>query len=237
MLSKFLKRTAKANIEPYTLEEAFASVTSAFHEAARSAWTMTSTSSSGRGGKGRSDAPPTIANPEPPEELPDIFVNGEQLRELVDQSIDAIVRKERMSPSLFIQSARLVRIGRSELGRPLLIQMGTAEVKEVLTHCANFFRLRKAAGKDGEFEKSPVSPPNEIAEQILARSSQAPYLPFPALAAIVETPVIRPDGSILDQPGYDPATQLYYAPHSGMETVKCRSIPPSKNVRKLLRYF
>ncbi|MBA2680226.1 MAG: hypothetical protein H0U76_17745, partial [Ktedonobacteraceae bacterium] len=228
------QENSKGVSEPYTQEEAFASVTSAFHEAARSAWTMTSTSSSGSGGNGGSGAPPITATPEPPEELPDILVNGEQLRELVDQSIDAIVRKERSSPSLFIQSARLVRIGRSELGRPLLIQMGTTEVKEVLTHCANFFRLRKATGKDGEFEKSPVSPPNEVAEQILARSSQAPYLPFPALAGIVETPVIRPDGSILDQSGYDPATQLYYAPHSGMEHCKVPLKPTEQEREKAL---
>ena len=98
--------------------------------------------------------------------------------------------------------------------------MGVAEVKEVLTHAANFFRLKKVSGKDEEYEKIPVSPPKELAEQILARQTQEPYLPFPALSAIVETPVIRLDGSILDQPGYDQATQLYYAPHSGMETCK-----------------
>ena len=221
------RENTKGVREPYTLEEAFASVTSAFREAPRSPWVPTSTAASGKGGNG-SDAPPTTATCEDPQGLPDIIVNGEQLRELVDQSIGAIMRQEGSSPGLFIQSARLVRIGRSELGRPLLILMGPAEVKEVLTHSANFFRVRKATG--GEYERIAVSPPNEVAEQILARQSQAPYLPFPPLAAIIETPVIRPDGSILDQPGYDQKTQLYYMPHGGMETCQV-SRKPTKQER------
>ncbi len=210
---------SKGKIEPYTLEEALASLTSAFHEAARSSWTLSSPASSGSGGTGPG-APAQAGTPDGPEPLPEIFITGEQLREMVDQSVDAIMRRERQTPSLFLQSARLVRVGHNELGRPLLTQMGVAEVKEVLTHSANFFRLKKIPGKEAEYEKCPVSPPKEIAEQILARQTQSPYLPFPALSAIVETPVLRPDGSILDQPGYDRATQLYYAPGEGMHA--CR---------------
>ncbi len=213
------KENSKGKIEPYALEEAFASIASAFHEVARSAWALSSASSSGKGGNG-ARTPLRTGTPEKPEPLPEIFINGEQLREMVDQSVAAIMQRERQAPSLFMQSARLVRVGLNELGRPLLTQMGVAEVKEVLTHAANFFRLKKVPGKEDEYEKSPVSPPKELAEQILARQTQHPYLPFPALSAIVETPVLRPDGSILDQPGYDRATKLYYAPGEGMEACK-----------------
>jgi hypothetical protein len=181
--------------------------------------TLSSGASSGSGGNGSGTIVTTaIAMPEEPEELPEILINHEQLREMVDQAVAAILRKEGKAPTLFMQSARLVRVGRNELLRPLLTQMGIAEVKEVLTHAANFYRLRKLP--DVGYEKVPVSPPKELAEQILARQTQEPYLPFPALSAIVETPVIRPDGSILDQPGYDRATKLYYAPHDGMEACK-----------------
>jgi len=213
------KENSKGRLEPYTKEEAMASVMSAFQEVARRAWERPSSLSSGKGGKGPG-APPQIGTPEGSEPLPEIFINGEQLREMVDQSVAAIMRREQQTPSLFMQSARLVRVGHNELGRPLLTQMGVAEVKEVLTHAANFFRLKKVPGKEDVYEKSPVSPPKELAEQILARQTQEPYLPFPALSAIVETPVLRPDGSILDQPGYDRATQLYYAPGEGMDACK-----------------
>ena len=39
--------------------------------------------------------------------------------------------------------------------------------------------------------------------------------PSPRYAGIVEVPVLRPDGSILADPGYDPATKLYYHPLPG----------------------
>lgn len=182
----------------------------------RASRVQTSPAASGSGSAGPG-APAATGAPEHPEELPDIFVNREQLREMVDQAVEAIVRQERRDPSLFMQDARLVRVGRNEQGRPLLTQMGVTEIKEVLSHAANFYRLKKIPGSEEEYEKHPVSPPNELAEQILARRTQLPYLPFPALVGIVETPVLRLDGSLLDQPGYDAATQLYYAPHSGME--------------------
>ncbi len=222
----------KGVIEPYTLEEAWASVTSAFHEAPRDAWALAPEASSGKGGNG-SGAAVSVGTgaPNEPEDLPDIFIKQEQLREMVDQSVEAILRKERHAPTLFMQSARLVRVGRNELRRPLLTQMGVAEVKEVLTHAANFYRLKKIPGTEADYEKVPVSPPKELAEQILARQTQEPYLPFPALSAIVETPVIRPDGSILDHPGYDAATRLYYAPHAGMEACKV-SLTPTPQERE-----
>ncbi len=262
VLREYVERVPKENTkgqsEPYTLEEAFASVSSAFQRAARDAWTVTAPASSGKGdnGAGASSASPgkggngggassgkggngfgassVPETSEEPESLPVIFVNREHLLEIVDQAVEAIVRKEGESPSLFIQSARLVRIGRNEFQRPLLVQMGMTEVKEVLIHCARFYRLRKIAGREGEYERSPVSPPNELAEQILARQSQAPFLPFPGLAAIVEVPVIRPDGSILDRPGYDPATQLYYAPSKGMEACKVALKPSVKEREEAL---
>jgi hypothetical protein len=43
---------------------------------------------------------------------------------------------------------------------------------------------------------------------------------IPHLEAVVDHPVVRPDGTILSQPGYDPATGLLLAPHGKMPDVK-----------------
>ena len=43
--------------------------------------------------------------------------------------------------------------------------------------------------------------------------------------------MIRPDGTILDQPGYDAATRLYYAPRPGMEICKV-PLAPSRSERE-----
>jgi putative DNA primase/helicase len=54
----------------------------------------------------------------------------------------------------------------------------------------------------------PTPPPKEVAELMLARAG---YWPFPQIVGIITAPTLRPDGSLLDSPGYDPATRLYLA--------------------------
>lgn len=55
-------------------------------------------------------------------------------------------------------------------------------------------------------EHAPVQTPAEFASQLLAiRDSWA----FPKLAAVTTHRVLRPDGSVLDRPGYDAETGLY----------------------------
>jgi putative DNA primase/helicase len=51
----------------------------------------------------------------------------------------------------------------------------------------------------------PTNPPSEIASTIVARQGE---WQFPPIAGVITTPTMRPDGTILDQPGYDTATRL-----------------------------
>jgi len=92
--------------------------------------------------------------------LPDLITGGEQLRDVTDQAVNAFVAAHQDKPLLFLQSARLVHVGRDELKRPLLTQMDIPELKEALTHAANFYRLRKVPGQADIYEKVPVSLPN-----------------------------------------------------------------------------
>jgi hypothetical protein len=52
---------------------------------------------------------------------------------------------------------------------------------------------------------TPVNPPSEIAHTILARAGD---WEFPAIAGVISAPTMRPDGSLLTEPGYDKATRL-----------------------------
>ncbi|MHB2205255.1 PriCT-2 domain-containing protein [Methylobacterium sp. CM6257] len=53
-----------------------------------------------------------------------------------------------------------------------------------------------------------INPPDEITATLLAREGQ---WRVPPVVGVITAPTVRPDGTILDLPGYDPATQLYYA--------------------------
>jgi hypothetical protein len=53
-----------------------------------------------------------------------------------------------------------------------------------------------------------IDPPRQIAATLLVRQDR---WRFPRVAGVIANPVLRPDGSLLTQPGYGPATQLYLA--------------------------
>jgi putative DNA primase/helicase len=53
-----------------------------------------------------------------------------------------------------------------------------------------------------------IDPPLLVAEQILAMGDE---WPFPPLAGLIACPTLRPDGSLLAEPGYDSTTGLYLA--------------------------
>jgi len=50
-----------------------------------------------------------------------------------------------------------------------------------------------------------INPPAHVAQILLSRQGK---WRFPAIAGIITTPTLRPDGSLLAAPGYDPATKV-----------------------------
>ena len=52
----------------------------------------------------------------------------------------------------------------------------------------------------------PTKAPMEISEMILARVGE---WKIPPIGGVISTPTLRPDGTVLSAPGYDPATCLY----------------------------
>jgi phage gp37-like protein len=73
--------------------------------------------------------------------------------------------------------------------------------------------LRDQLGRHARWERYdsrtkkavPIDPPKEVAETILARSGE---WKFKAISGVITTPTMRPDGSLLTEPGYDKDTRL-----------------------------
>ena len=63
--------------------------------------------------------------------------------------------------------------------------------------------------KDGAYVRACVPP--YLGSVALAQGS---YPQFDDLVGITETPMIRPDGSVVEEPGYDRATGYFYAPNA-----------------------
>lgn len=77
-----------------------------------------------------------------------------------------------------------------------------------------------------------IDPPAKIASILLAREGQ---WHVPRAGGIITTPTIRPDGSVLSTPGYDPATRLYLAPDASLDMPELPAKPSRDDAEAALR--
>jgi putative DNA primase/helicase len=76
----------------------------------------------------------------------------------------------------------------------------------------------------------PADPPSVVATQLLEKGRW----PFPKVAGVITAPTLRPDGTILDQPGYDAATQFWHAPDSQLAMPALAERPTRAQAEKAL---
>jgi putative DNA primase/helicase len=122
-----------------------------------------------------------------------------------DQGISSLVTAK---TPFYQRNRKIVRValvkaktsGGSTINIPGIVQVDMAMLERELGHSALWQRW-DARKKDF----ANIDPPRAVAEQIL---SMAGEWPFPPLYGIIECPTLRPDGSLLDQLGYDDKTGL-----------------------------
>jgi hypothetical protein len=76
--------------------------------------------------------------------------------------------------------------------------------------------VRGRVNERGEQVDEEVCPPGPVLAAVLARQS---WPGLPVLRRIISTPVLRPDGTLLQTPGYDPATGFFLAPSTPLDPI------------------
>lgn len=147
---------------------------------------------------------------------PRIIIRTEE-HAVVDEAIAALARVE----GVFCRGQLLVHVVRdaSKLagiihpgGAARIVALGAAGVRDRLTLAAEWLSVKE---KQGDLEEVPAHPPAWASPAIEARKSW-PKMRY--LEGIVESPVLRPDGSLLEQRGYDDATGLLCLPNARYPT-------------------
>jgi hypothetical protein len=155
--------------------------------------------------------------------LPTIVVNNRQLPEVTAEAIEALAARN-APPEIFVRAGRLVRVREDENGTPEIQPMDDPHIKGRLARVANFIRTTEKG-------ETKVIPPDWLVKDV----GQLPYWPFPSLEAVVEAPIMRPDGTIFDTPGYDPETRLYYRPGEGFDVGPIPETPTKGDTRAAIR--
>jgi hypothetical protein len=180
------------------------------------------------------EAQPAEVSTEPPvpksqQDLPWINVASRQLRDKTADCLKAL-RTANNPPELFVRSGEIVRVTKDEEGRQGISPVDDDVLRNHLTQAANFHRpdLRKVGAW------IQTSPPADTVSAILALAPVE--WGFPALKAVLESPALRRDGTILDAPGYDPDTRLYYAPSPGL-VVRVPEAPTAEDLRLAVEWI
>jgi len=120
------------------------------------------------------------------------------------------------APDVYDRSGELVAVVRSAqpqqgtAEQPRIHPLGDQAIRGLLGRAAAWVRIRKS--KDGDPVEAPADVPLDVARELRQRGG---WSGVRTLQGVTETPTLRPDGSVLDVPGYDAATGVVFAPAAG----------------------
>lgn len=138
--------------------------------------------------------------------LPSIQILEGELDRLATRGEQAIVET---GLPVFQRGRELVRPVQQEVPASKGRMTVSAGMSRILTHGMIDLLCQAAhwTKYNGRKKKEvPTDPTEKIANIILSRVGQ---WEFPVVAGVITTPTMRPDGTVLHQPGYDPETRLY----------------------------
>ncbi|WP_421989931.1 hypothetical protein [Roseococcus sp.] len=146
--------------------------------------------------------------PTAPPPKPLIRVTGGNLPEVVQHAEQALIGPPHgaYQRGSFLVRPGLIRLGVGDaVARTSLqiIELEDQALAEAMTLCAHWQRFD---GRSNEWVD--IDAPTKVATVLLQRRGR---WQLPVLAGILSAPTLRADGTVLDQPGYDPATGLLLA--------------------------
>ena len=139
--------------------------------------------------------------------LPTILIDPGQLPRAVDETLSAL----RDDPGLFQRGGVIVRpcieavpaAGGGATTSLRIVPITTPHIRESATRVANYMKFDARVG-----DRVRCNCPSEVAEAVCARPNPG----LKPIAGVITAPLMRLDGSLLDEPGYDAATALLFEP-------------------------
>ena len=158
-----------------------------------------------------------------------IFVQPGKLPEIVDAAEKALLASEHeiYQRGLLVRPAIVPLKGRDELETKgwRLVPISQPYLVDTMTRSADFIRW------DGRSRRwVRIDAPARVAQTLLARIGE---WRAPVLAGVVNTPLMRADGSICETPGYDVASGLLYRP-DGQEYPPVPKKPSKRDAMRAL---
>ena len=148
--------------------------------------------------------------------IPVINAGDQNLPRATREAWDAIVIAND-PPKLFLHGGEPLRL---ENGQPVLKPLTENRLRHEVARAAEW--IRPKGNKKEERSEKPAYPPMDVVRDMLA----SPEIPLPILTAITCAPIFTPAGDLIDTPGFNRETGIYYAPTKGFR-VPLVAAPPT----------
>lgn len=135
------------------------------------------------------------------------------LKDMTDQAIDALIGAD---AEIYQRAGELVSVKVDERvkltgirwppGEPRIIPVSASSLRENIDLVSEWERYDS---REGEWKTTRV--PRDIVENIMGRGEWK----FRTLTMVFETPTMRIDGSLVDKPGWDDTTGIFFMPKPG----------------------
>ncbi|WP_251942259.1 bifunctional DNA primase/polymerase [Salinibacter ruber] len=152
-------------------------------------------------------------------ERPTVQVSGRPGREVVDEAKEAL-HDWNDPPTLFQRGTEPAQIAVDDQGRPIIRELPEPVLDDRLDRAANFYRSTKKRGAVRA----------DLSKRYVQRIRET--IDLPPLDSIVEVPVLREDGSVLDEPGYDESSRLYYRPDESLDVPDVPDDPTGEEIER-----
>lgn len=128
--------------------------------------------------------------------LPEIEAKDRQLRHISDDALAALIRGNKPE-EVFVNLGCLARLDKDDTGKLRPVMLGVDSLTGILARKANWV-------KDG-FKDVP--PPPVVVRDVLTLGK---WPGIPLLKNVVTSPVVSPSFTIIDEPGFDRESGIYY---------------------------
>ena len=180
-----------------------------------------------------SDAPPPYEPPEDdePDDRPTIEVRGGYIAHTIDAAEAALLAS---GLPIFERGKMLVYPIVSTLPAADDLKTDVWTLKPMQTENV-VYMLNKRAARFTRYDVRKktmvlIDPPDNVARGLLAKGRWT----FPTITGVTTVPTMRPDGVLLGTPGYDEATQLWFAPDRHLVIKPLKAEPTRKDAQEAL---
>lgn len=156
-----------------------------------------------------------------------VYLSNKWIRTNVADCLTAIVSGNEPNPAVFVQGRTLVRIVRTRHGM-ISEAYSIHSLRTRLSECANLFRYDGRTKKQAKADASDT-----LVQGMLAEA----HWDLPELDGIIEVPIFREDGTILETPGYDTTSRLFYEPAPNLHIPAIPAHPSTEDVSRAIGLF